>query len=403
MRCRRLLVLVLAVCMSLIAAACGGDDSEGGDESGAAAPTETAAPAETTTPAEASEPSDAESDSAEVTDEVPCDFDEATCDYLAGKDFSGQTLTVGVWGGDIEDILRDVVIPPLEARGASVELLLGGAGDRLAKLYAEAPSPTMDVLYLNIHTGRLAVLDGVAEAASDEIPAYADLYPIARDNEVYGVSLLALGIQYNRDAFDGPPEWADLWNDAHKGRIAFPTFPSTGGDGLIAIAARLEGGTEHDTDLAFDKLAELKPVPLVYTSQDELGLLMDAGEVVAAPNLSGYAITAADNFENVDFSFPQDPGPILAMDTMVISNGTPNRDLALAWAQIALSPKTQQAYAERLYFGPTNSKVELSSELAERVVYGPEAVEALISLDWPYVAEARTTLTERWNKEILAD
>ena len=394
----RRLVLVLAVCLALIAAACGSDD-----EPAPAAPAETTAPAETAAPAEEPEPTEPEPDSTEAADEVPCDFDDATCEYLAGKDFSGQTLTVGVWGGDIETLLRDVVIPPLEARGATVELLLGGAGDRLAKLYAEHPNPTMDVLYLNIHTGRLAVLDGVAEAASDEIPAYADLYPIAKDSEVYGVSLLALGIQYNTEAFDGPPEWADLWNEAHKGKIAFPTFPSTGGDGMIAIAARLEGGTEHDTDLAFEKIAQLKPVPLVYTSQDELGLLMDAGEVVAAANLSGYAVTAADNFDTVDFSFPKDPGPILAMDTMVISAGSPNRDLALAWAQIALSPKTQQAYAERIYFGPTNSKVELSPELAQKVVYGPEAVEALIALDWPYVAEARTTLTERWNREILED
>ena len=402
MKCRRL-VLVLAVCLALIAAACGSDD-----EPAPAAPAETTAPAETAAPAEEPEPAEPEPaepepDSTEATDEVPCDFDTATCDYLAGQDFSGKTLTVGVWGGVIEEILRDVVIPPLEDRGASVELLLGGAGDRLAKMYAEAGNPTMDVAYLNIHTGPIAVQDGVAEAASDEIPAYADLYPLARDRGVYGVSLIAVGIQYNQGAFDGPPEWADLWNEAHKGRIAFPTFPSTGGDGLIAVAARLEGGTEHDTDLAFEKIAQLKPVPLVYTSLDELALLMDAGEVVAAPNLSGYAFDAVDNFDSIGFSFPSDPGPILAMDTMVITEGTPNRDLALAWAQLALSPKTQEAYAERLYFGPTNSKVELSDELAERVVYGPDAVEGLIALDWAYVAEARPALTERWNREILAD
>ena len=41
------------------------------------------------------------------------------------------------------------------------------------------------------------------------------------------------------------------------------------------------------------------------------------------------------------------------------------------------------------------------AELAERVVYGQEAVEALVSLDWGYVAESRSGLTERWNKEIL--
>jgi putative spermidine/putrescine transport system substrate-binding protein len=89
------------------------------------------------------------------------------------------------------------------------------------------------------------------------------------------------------------------------------------------------------------------------------------------------------------------------MDTVVITEGTPNRELALAWVQVVLSPSTQLAYAERLYFGPTNSTVGVSAELAERVVYGQEAVEALVSLDWGYVAESRSGLTERWNKEIL--
>ena len=335
--------------------------------------------------------------------ETPCDFDEQTCAYLNGKDFNGETLTVGVWGGDIEEILRDVVIPSLEARGAQVELLLGGAGDRLAKLYAEKDNPTMDVAYLNIHTSRQAVRDGVAEPASNEVPAYADLYPIAREGDIYGVSFLGLGIQYNTDAFAGPPEWADLWQPEHKGKIAFPTFPSTGGDGLIAVAARLEGKDERDVDTAFAKIAELKPVPLVYTNLDELALLMETGEVVAAPNLSGYAWTAVDNSDKIGFSFPQNPGPILAMDALVITNGSPHRELALAWTQLALSPKTQQAYAERIYFGPTNSKVELPPELAEKVVYGPDRVQALVNLDWDFVAEQRTGLTERWNKEIIEE
>jgi|ETN02SMinimDraft_2_1059926.scaffolds.fasta_scaffold21669_2 putative spermidine/putrescine transport system substrate-binding protein len=363
MRSRNLLV-ALVVCMALIPVACG-DDEE-------------AAPAA-----------------------VPCDLDGATCRYLEGKDFSGQTLTVGVWGGDIEVLLRDMVIPVLEARGAKVELLLGGGGDRLAKIYAEAGDPTMDVAYLNIHTGRLAMQDGVVEAASDEIPAYSQLYPVAREAGVYGMSVFGVGILYNTDLFDGPPEWADLWLPEHNGRIAFPTFPSTGGDTLIAVAARLEGGDEHDPDLAINKIAELGDVPLVYTSLDELGTLLDRGEVHAAPNLSAYSFTLVDNFDNIGFSFPTDPGPVLGMDTVVITEGTPNRELALAWVQVVLSPSTQLAYAERLYFGPTNSTVGVSAELAERVVYGQEAVEALVSLDWGYVAESRSGLTERWNKEIL--
>ena len=114
---RYLLMLVLAIIVVIIAACTGAvpAPSTGGEEAAPAA----------------------------AGEEMPCDFDQQTCDFLKGKDFSGQTLVVGVWGGVIEEILRDIVIPPLEARGATVELLLGGTGDRLAKIYAEKGNPTM--------------------------------------------------------------------------------------------------------------------------------------------------------------------------------------------------------------------------------------------------------------------
>jgi spermidine/putrescine-binding protein len=46
--------------------------------------------------------------------------------------------------------------------------------------------------------------------------------------------------------------------------------------------------------------------------------------------------------------------------------------MAYAWAQLSLSPKTQQAFAEQIYFGPTNSKVVLTGDAAETMVYGQE-------------------------------
>ncbi len=334
--------------------------------------------------------------------EPSCDFDKQTCEFLKGKDFSGQTLVVGVWGGDIEKMLREIVIPPLEARGARVELLLGGAGDRLAKIYAEKDNPTMDIAYINIHTAAQAVQDGVVESASDEIPVYADLYDFAKPNG-YGMSITGVGILYNKSTFSSPPEWADLWKPEYKGKIAFPTFPSTGADAMMAVAGRLEGGDEHDTDVVFNKIAQLKPVPMVFTSNDELNLMMDKGDIVAAPQLSAYAWAGVDQYESLGFSWPKDPGPMLAMDVLCIVKGTKNRDLALAWTQIALSPKTQQAYAERIYFGPTNSKVQISGDLTERVIYGQERLDSLLKPDYPYIAKIRKDLVERWNKEIIAD
>lgn len=328
-------------------------------------------------------------------------YSEETIAYLEGKDFSGQTLVVGVWGGDYEEIIREYVIPPLEAQGAEVQLLLGGAGDRLAKIYAEKGSPSMDVAYINVHTAAQAITDGVAEPAEESLPVYDDLYDFAKEAGGYGAAIAPVGIQYNKDVFSEPPTWEDLFSGEYAGKVAFPTWPSTGSDALLGIVGRMLGGDEHDTDAIVTKLKELTPIPLVYTSNDELAQYMSQGLVVAAPNQSSYAQALNEQYDNLGFVLPDDPCSVLAMDTIVITAGTQNRDLALAYVQVALDAKTQAAFAEKTYFGPTNSTVTISDEVADKVVCGADEVASLINLDWPFIVQARKDLTETWNKELL--
>jgi len=337
---------------------------------------------------------------AEIAEEVPCDLDQQTCDFLKGKDFTGQTLVVGTFGGTIEEILRSVVIPPLEARGATVELLIGGA-ERVAQVYAERENPTIDIAYMNVFESPQAVKDGVVEAPSDEVPAYNDLYPLAQSG-CYGMSFMAMGLAYNTDVFESPPDWGDLWNPEYKGMVAMGAYPGQYGEGMYAIAAELAGADERDPDAAFAKLAELKPIPAYGTPLDETFTLMRAGDIVAVPMISAFTWSFVGGEDNpVNFSWTESPQ--LMVDNLCIVAGIENRELALAWAQIALSPKTQEAYANQIFFGPTNKTVELSPEIAERVPYGEEQVSTFSVPDWPYILENRAELTERWNKEIIED
>ena len=331
--------------------------------------------------------------------EADAGLDEESLAFLEGKDFTGQTLVVGVWGGVIEDILREFVIPPLEARGAQVELLLGGTGDRFSKIYMEKDNPTMDICYLNMYECQQSMADGITEPPSDRIPVYNDLYDWAQIAS-YGVSVMGLGIAYNPDYFDTPPNWEDLWNPEFKGKIAFPNYPGSEGDAFLIIAAMLNGGDEHDIDKGFEKLSELCPVPLVYTNLDELFMMMDKGDIVAAPVISGYVWTYIDKGMNIAFSWPQDIGAVKTMDVLTIVANNKHPELADAWTQLALCPRTQQAYAERIYFGPTNKNVVLTGDVAERNVYG-DVVDTLVDLDWMYILEHRAEWTHRYNQEIL--
>ena len=329
------------------------------------------------------------------------EFDKQTCDFLEGKDFTGQTLVVGVWGGTIEAIVRDTIIPVLEDKGATIELSLGGTGDRMAKVYAEKDNPTMHIAYLNIFQSLQSVRDGVTEKSGSKIPAYDDLYPLAQTS-CYGCSFIGLGIAYNKDAFpDGPPNWIDLWEPSHKGYIALPRFPGTEGEGFLAMAARVHGSDETDPDFAFEKLQELKPFVMTYQNLEDIFPLIESGEVHAAPMISAYAFDYIEQGMDFGFSWPED-GIVQMMDSLCIVANNPNPELADAYTQVALSSPVQTAYAERLYFGPTNSTVVLSDEVAEKTVYGEKA-EELLALNWDAITENTVPNTEKWNKLLLED
>ncbi|MEM8550780.1 MAG: extracellular solute-binding protein [Pseudomonadota bacterium] len=319
------------------------------------------------------------------------------------KPFEGQTLVVGVWGGDIERLLRENVVGPLEEEtGANVELLLGGTGDRVAKIYAERNNPTMDVAFLNIYEAPQALRDGVVEAPDPELPMYQAIWD-GMNNGCYAMSLVGLGIAYSKALVDSPPEWADMWNPEYKGKIALAQYPGSEGDGLLGIAARLEGTDETNADVAFSKLAELKPIAMTYTNLDEIFTLMEAGEVAMAPMISGYVLAGLKEYPGIGFSFPTDPGPVLIRDMLCLVKDSPQPELAKMFAEKALGIQNQTAYAQELFFGPTNKNVALPEAVSADVVDKPEDVDALVALDWPFVISQRSEWTDRWNQEILAD
>jgi len=319
------------------------------------------------------------------------------------KPYKGQKLVVGVWGGDYGAAIEEFAVKPLEEMGAEIELVLGGTGDRVAKLYAEKGNPTMDVAFLNLYESKQAIEDGVAEPVDESIPNFPQLYPAAQQNG-YGMTFMALGIVYNKELVKEPiTKWSDLWRDDLKGKVAFPTYPGFESDAFIAIAGLAFGKTERDDDHNFEKLKELKPVPMTYNNLDELFLEMESGSVLAAPIFNSYANDYIEKGFPVEFVYPDGPGAVMAKDTIVIAKGTKHPELAKAFVNLAISVETQTYFATNLFMGPTNKEVKVPDEVAAKIVYGEETVSKLQVLEWEYLLDKRSEWTQRWNTEILAD
>lgn len=316
----------------------------------------------------------------------------------------GRTLVVGIWGAEQETLVREHIIPVFEEQtGATVELILGGTGDRYAKLYAEVDAPTMDVMYLNHAQTEQATKDGMILPADPEgVPNYNKLYDMAKVGDGYGVAMIATGLMYSTEEFaEAPTSWSVCFEEEYHGRVAPFVFPGSQGQAFLIMAAKTFGGDEHNIDPGFEAIAGLKPYPLIGDGIDQINQAFLDGDVVLAPQISGYVYSAQDQGIPVDFCIPEE-GAVLALNCAVIPKNTANADLAKIWIDLHLGQECQQGYAEMLYYGPTNSEVVLPDELADKVIYGEEDVAGLYVPDNAHLTAVQDEWVERWNNEILS-
>jgi len=313
----------------------------------------------------------------------------------------GDELTVGVWGGAQERIVREFCGDPLERQhGVKINYLLGGTPDRRARAYAERGRPSFDVIYLTISESRQAVRDGVTQAPTANVPNFANLHPLAREGG-YGVAFNPVTIVYDRRMVAAPmTSWRDFWRDDLKGKVIWPTYPGAEGTSALLMAARLFGGSETNIDPAFTNIARLKPFAAIQGSQDQLFGMFDSQVGAASVEFGSFSRVYAENRNpNIVIADPAE-GQVVAMNVACITTGTRNQALAEAWVNRHLSPECQKAYAERTYYSPTITNLTLPPELAAKLVMGEEQVKKLVDFDWAVVARNEARWSSRFLREI---
>ena len=315
---------------------------------------------------------------------------------------AGDTLVVGIWGGAQERITRQFCAEPLiEQYGVNIEYVLGGTVERRARAYAERGRPSFDVVYLNIFESRQAVADQVTQAPNPEVAGFGDLYDLAKVGG-YGVAFNAITPVYDQ-SMTGPIErWTDLWRGDLAGKLAWPTYPGAQGTAALLMAARINGGSEYEIDPGFQAIQSLKPFAAFQSSQSQLYSMFDADACAASVEFGSFTQKYADT-QNPDIivTKPEEGMPV-AMNVACITEGTANQALAEAWVSRHLSPECQMAYAEEIYYGPTNRTVVLDDELAAKCVYGEADVANLIDFDWDEVIGRQAEWSARFNREIAS-
>lgn len=313
----------------------------------------------------------------------------------------GQELTVGVWGGAQERILREFVATPLEQQhGVKINFVLGGTPERRARAYAERGRPSFDIVYLNIFESRQAVRDGVTQAPTDRVPNAANLYPAAKLGG-YGVAFNPVTIVYDRRKVDAPmTSWQDFWRADLRGKVIWPTYPGAQGTSALLMAAKIWGGSENDIEPAFRQIAALKPFAAIQGSQDQLFTMFDQQVGAASVEFGSFTRAYAEaRNPNIVIADPTE-GQALATNVACITVGTQKQALAEAWVNLHLSPECQRAYAERIYYSPTIRNLDLPADLRAKLIMGEEAVGRLVDFDWDVVIRNQPRWSSRFTREI---
>jgi putative spermidine/putrescine transport system substrate-binding protein len=207
-----------------------------------------------------------------------------------------------------------------------------------------------------------------------------------------------IGLAYRTDVgLKRPTSWKDLWDPAYDGKRGLYVIGNTLGINTLFMASKIFGRDYFDVDAGIAAIKRLQPKLVDFTGTMEKHL--ESKEVAIAVLHDGSAYDLAKRGIPVDWVAPSEGVPILDQ-VIQVARGSKNKELAWKLVDMYLSPEVQLAFANELFFSPTNRTVKVPQDVAKKIISGPADVEKLVVFDWTQIAKQRPQWTERWNKEL---
>ncbi len=283
----------------------------------------------------------------------------------------------------------------------------GNSTDILAKLQAQKGKQEISVALIDDGPMYQAVGQGLCTKVEDA-GSIKELYPAAHmvGNKSVGIGFIATGLVYNKDVFakngwKAPTSWIDLTDPKYKHKVVIP--PISNGYGLLTLVmmSRLNGGGEDNIDPGFDVMTK-KVAPNVLNwepSPGKMAEMLQTGEAALVVWGNGRVQAVVDQGAPVEFVYPKE-GAVVIMVAGCVVEGAPQITLGQQFLQHVVSAKSQALLAQAVGFGPVNRTTELAPEVAKKVVFGPEKVNALIAPNYDIINVHRAEWTKRWNRTV---
>ena len=276
----------------------------------------------------------------------------------------------------------------------------------LGELRTQKTSPQVDVVIMDTTTAAIACAEGLIEKITpDMLPVLADLDPQAKDANGCGpaVTFDHFIIAYDsKEVQPAPTSLMELKDPKWKGRISLSAPPNIQALALTAILAQAEGGDWRKPDAAFKTLREIAPNVQTFDPAPDGYTLILNNTLAFATGWNARAQLFHDRSQGrLGVMLPKE-GTVLQLNMINLVKSAPHREAGLAFMRYALSPDAQKAFTERMFYGPTNSKAQISPEAAARTSAGVENKSKIIPVDWNEMVKLRDNWTQRWRREVIS-
>jgi len=214
-----------------------------------------------------------------------------------------------------------------------------------------------------------------------------------------GYMMSAVGILYNKNAIKEPPtSWSALWDPANRGRVTMFDYDMR----AIAIAAKLNGGSERNPDPGFKVWSEnAKNLRALVDSNDGIKNLVSSGDAWMAPWFSNIAKVWIEEGAPLGLAIPKE-GAIAFPLFLAMVNGVTPAQQAVCEDLIneLLSPDNAGRYGTLTKGIPLTTDAKLSAEQASDPMLNISIAEKSIMLDYNYIGEVAADWRERWDREV---
>ncbi|MCY4062603.1 MAG: extracellular solute-binding protein [Chloroflexi bacterium] len=328
-----------------------------------------------------------------------------------------QTLTVSIWGFNLDVLDENVFAPFEEMHNVEIVLDTGNNSDRLARLQAEGENTDIDVVHFATQFTYLASQAGLLQPYDpDMLENLDELYDWAKDplGNLAGVgyTVNSLSLIYRSDLIEAEvTSWADLLREDVAGFVSIPEMSTTFGPATLIMIDRalamgeLDEGEEleeinYDADMAWEALPQLADnLVTTYIRSSALTTLVQEEEVWVAP----YASFAIGNLINTghDLStvIPEE-GAVGQTNMISLTAATDQVELAHKYIDWFISHDVQLAEALDLIDSPVNATVELPEDTCALLTCG-EMLDTMIVLDQAEVSDRLEDWLERWNEVMV--